>query len=313
MSQPLIPGLTASGELLPSGPDQPPGEPGIEVIYYTDPLCPWSWALEPQWRRLRYEIGDRLTWRYVMGGMIVNWESYHDQLNSVHNPSQMALQWYQVRQLTGMPVDERIWYDDPPSSSYPACLAVKSAERQGAAMGEAYLRQVREAVMLGRRNVARGEVLIELAEELAGDPPPGGTLDLEQFRDDLLGAAVRDAFHEDLREVRFRAISRFPTLDLKVGDRPRIALTGYRPYEAIREAIARLVPDLGPLRTPPGLVDLITCWRRVVDREVAEALRIEVPATRQLLESAAAAGLLQRDDLVPGGYRAPPPSGCDPG
>ena len=25
----------------------------LSIEYYTDPLCCWSWAFEPQWRRLR--------------------------------------------------------------------------------------------------------------------------------------------------------------------------------------------------------------------------------------------------------------------
>src|SRR3546814_17149873 len=47
--------------------------PGAEIVYFTDPLCSWSWALEPQWRRLLFTFGDRLYWRYRMGGMIPDW------------------------------------------------------------------------------------------------------------------------------------------------------------------------------------------------------------------------------------------------
>ena len=34
----------------------------------------------------------------------------------------------QTRHVSGMPIDDRIWLEDPPSSSYLACLAVKAAE-----------------------------------------------------------------------------------------------------------------------------------------------------------------------------------------
>ena len=36
----------------------------IEVVhtyYYTDPVCPWSWALEPALRKLAVEFGDSLS------------------------------------------------------------------------------------------------------------------------------------------------------------------------------------------------------------------------------------------------------------
>src|SRR4051812_28814571 len=65
-------------------------QPLVELTYYTDPLCPWSWAMEPHWRRLRFEFGGRIAWRYVMGGMVKDWRSYRDEINSVHRPSQMG-------------------------------------------------------------------------------------------------------------------------------------------------------------------------------------------------------------------------------
>ena len=61
--------------------------PAVDVIYYTDPLCSWSWAFEPVWRRLRYELGDQLAWRYRMGGMIPDWRHYADPLNDVASPA----------------------------------------------------------------------------------------------------------------------------------------------------------------------------------------------------------------------------------
>jgi predicted DsbA family dithiol-disulfide isomerase len=220
--------------------DPAPG-PAVDVTYYTDPLCPWSWALESQWRRITSECGGRLARRSVMGGMIADWRTYHDPVNTVHSPSQMAAHWYLVRRTTSVPLDERIWHEDPPASSFPACLAVKAAERQGAEAGEAYLHRLREAAMTGRRNIARGEVLLAIADELAGDPPPGLAFDVPTFRDDLVAPEVAQAFHQDLQEIRYRDIRRFPTLVLRAGDGPGIALVGYRPYEIIRDALEHLL------------------------------------------------------------------------
>jgi putative protein-disulfide isomerase len=238
--------MAALSAIPPDGAAGPAQGPAVDVTDYRDPLCPWSWALEPQWRRIRSEWGGRLVRRYVMGGMIADWRTFHDPVHSVHSPSQMAAHWYLVRRTTGVPLDERIWHEDPPASSYPACLAVKAAERQGPDAGEAYLRRLREAVMTGRRNIARGEVLLAVADELAGDPPPGLAFDALQFRDDLIAPEVAEAFHRDLQEIRYRDIRRFPTLVLRAGDGPGIALVGYRPYEVIREALAHLCPGLAP-------------------------------------------------------------------
>ncbi|HJT76416.1 MAG TPA: DsbA family protein, partial [Gemmataceae bacterium] len=122
-------------------PPDPPA-PAVYIDYYTDPLCSWSWALEPAWRRLRYEFGDRLAYRYRMAGMIPDWDHFADPMNAVHTPRQMAPHWFAVRQLSGMPLDERVWLEDPPASSFPACVAFEAAALQGPAAAERYLRRL---------------------------------------------------------------------------------------------------------------------------------------------------------------------------
>src|SRR6185312_7774677 len=114
-----------------------------------------------------------------------DWQSYCDPINSVSRPLQMAPLWFQVRRVSGMPIDEQIWLEDPPQSSYPACIAFKAAARQGPQYAEGYLRRMREGVMLERRNISRREVLMRIAEELAHDTVYHAGFDLEHFRQDL--------------------------------------------------------------------------------------------------------------------------------
>jgi hypothetical protein len=66
----------------------------VEITYYTDPLCCWSWAFEPQWRRLRYEYSGKIKWRYRMGGLLPDWSSFSDPMNDVSRPIQMGPFWY---------------------------------------------------------------------------------------------------------------------------------------------------------------------------------------------------------------------------
>jgi len=62
----------------------------VEIVYYTDPLCCWSWAFEPQWRRLQYKLRDKLSVRYCMGGLIADWKNFNDEVNSINRPAQMG-------------------------------------------------------------------------------------------------------------------------------------------------------------------------------------------------------------------------------
>ncbi len=254
--------------------------PDVEVTYFTDPLCSWSWAFEAVWRRLRYELAGRIAWRYVLGGLIPDWQSFSDPLHSVHRPAQMGPSWYEVRHLTGMPVDEMIWLEDPPASSYPACVAVKAAARQGATVEEAYLRRLREGVMLERRNIARREVLLELFGEVAGATPCG------RFRRDLGGEEALTAFREDLKDAGYRNIGRFPALVLRGTGGRAVLIVGYRPYPVLREALAAVAPGLAPVRTAADPVAYARHWGSITAAEVAEALARPAAEVAQALDQA---------------------------
>lgn len=254
----------------------------VQITYYTDPLCCWSWAFEPQWRRLQYAFGDQLVCTYRMAGMIAGWDDYEDPINAVSRPSQMGPIWVQAHHLSGMPIDARIWVDDPPASSYPACLAVKAAEQQARAAGARYLRRVREAVMRDARNVARREVLLALADELAADDRAAdvaGPFDAARFRDDLNAPAAQAALREDLKEARYREIGRFPTLTLHRPGHAGRLIVGYRPYEALLETLRHVAPELQPVRPTPDADAYRAFWGTVTERELAEATGPAAAAT----------------------------------
>ncbi len=153
---------------LPSNDESTTGADQLEIIYYTDPLCCWSWAMEPQLRRIQFEYNGQITWRYCMGGLLPGWNNYHDEINSVTRPIQMGPVWMHAGQLSGMPMDANIWMKDAPASSYPSCIACKSAFLQSNGAGIRYLRLLREAAMLEGKNIYRQEILGNVAERLAG-------------------------------------------------------------------------------------------------------------------------------------------------
>lgn len=214
--------------------------PAVEITYYTDPLCSWSWALEPQWRKLRDDFAGQIVWRYRMGGMIPEWGRFHDPVHDVGAPAQMGPHWLHVSQLSGVPIEPGIWQTDPPASSYPACLAVKAAELQGQEAGERYLRRAREAVMLEMRNIARREVLLELAGELEDDTPGG--FERAAFERAMRDGSALDAFRADLLATAEHGIGRFPALGFARPNAPNVLLVGYRPYDALVDALERAAP-----------------------------------------------------------------------
>jgi predicted DsbA family dithiol-disulfide isomerase len=205
----------------------------VDIAFYTDPLCCWSYAMDIQLQKLVNEYGEKMTVRHCMGGMIPDWNNYNDEVNAVTRPIQMGPVWMEASHRSGVYMYDRIWKEDPPASSYPACIAVKCAGLQSENFEYEYLRLVRKAVMKHGKNIARNSVLFEVAESM---PVP---FDAKQFREDLLSGAGKPAFHKDLEEVRSRQIFRFPTLTISSAGQGMI-ITGYKTFEHLRDIINKI-------------------------------------------------------------------------
>ena len=212
----------------------------VAIVCYTDPLCCWSWGMQPQLQRLMEEHPGQITIEYCMGGLIPSWEEFSDPLNSIQNPSQMGPMWMQAGHLTGRPIDDMVWISDPPSSSYPACIAVKTAQMQSPEAGKQLLFRLSEAVMENRKNISKTEVIAEVAEALGNDHPE--IFDFARFKKEYNGDQSREAFRGDLQKVKLNKIGRFPTFTISNANDQGVIITGYRPYEALVEAIRQVVP-----------------------------------------------------------------------
>jgi putative protein-disulfide isomerase len=208
----------------------------LDVTYYTDPLCCWSWAMEAHWRKVQDKFCDVISVRYCMGGLIESWNNYCDTENAVSKPIQMGPVWMQAAHIGNVAIDNALWVKDPPASSYLACVAIKSAFMQSFLIGEQFLRLLRKEVMENGKNISKLSIIQSLAVFFQNQH---SDFDLARFNDDLLNGSGNQAFANDLQEVRYRNISRLPSLSISNGERG-ILLTGYRPYEAILEAVEKL-------------------------------------------------------------------------
>jgi len=241
----------------------------VAVTYYTDPLCCWSWAMEPQWRRFRFEYQKNVQWRYCMGGLIPGWENFSDPVHAVSRPAQMGPLWMEAAHLSGMPIQNKIWTFDPPASSYPACLAVKCAEDQSFAAGEAYLRLVREAIMIREKNISAKQILIELAEELSS--VDSSILNVEQFTADMVNGVGLEKFRSDLNEVRTKNIRRFPALVFRRKGHAPLLLQGYRPYVVWLDLMNQLAPDF-KRKECTDIEEYRAYWPHLLEREEKEVM-----------------------------------------
>jgi predicted DsbA family dithiol-disulfide isomerase len=151
----------------------------VHTYYYTDPVCPWSWALEPALRKLSVEFGDSLSVTFVMCGMA----------REVGDPGHLVGEMLEASAESGMPVDVRLWLAGAPRSSHPACLAVKAVSEQGDPAP--YLRRLREGLQCRRRKLDTADALVEEARSVPG-------LDVARLRLGLASHGVLEAFAADL-------------------------------------------------------------------------------------------------------------------
>jgi putative protein-disulfide isomerase len=198
----------------------------VEVYYYTDPACPWSWALEPALRKLIDKRDESLRLKYVMCGMA----------KEFGEPVAVVGEILDALAASGMPVDPRLWLSGPPRSSHPACIAVKAAAEQGDP--GPYLRRLREGFMGRRRKLDGAEALVEEARAVGG-------IDLERFAIDLRSHAILEAFGADLELARAvppehyadgEGRVKLPSLEFRSEDGQVHGVYGYAPLEALRAA-----------------------------------------------------------------------------
>ena len=222
------------------------------MTYYTDPACPYSWAAEPAVRRLLVEFAGGLTITYVMGGLA---REFRRPLETMRHVMDAAAE-------SAMPTDPRLWLDAPPSSSYPACQAVKAAAEQG--LDVPYLRVVREGLMVDRRKLDTADALIDAARRVPG-------LDVERFAIDLRSHAIAEAFGADLERARAAARDGeprvpFPSFEVR-GDGDEVHWL-YDSTDAAR--LRRVALDAGGDPQPlPDVLGAVRRFGRIATPEVA--------------------------------------------
>ncbi len=274
--------------------------PVLEVVEYTDPVCPWAWGSEPKFRRLRGLLAGRARWRPVYGLLF-------DEEEDDPAPDPAAeTAWYaryveEISTHTGAPHAARLGW--VAASSRPASLAAVAALRQGDAVAGAVLRRLRESVFLLGEPADTPERVRAALRCLPG-------LDEAALISDLTSRQVIGRLSADRAEARsplpevvgLSGPAPHPGAAKEAGDGYRYALPtlvfsgpagcrvvpGWRPLEEYLAAVAAVAPGLRP-RPDDALVDADEALERhlsltVTDLELLTGGR-RPPAGAVLVES----------------------------
>ena len=282
-----------------------------ELVQYDDPLDPRGWVLEPTRRRLALAFPD-LEWTVRPAGMVESWEDY-DGAEVEGGRAGMAAACARMSEQYGMPIDEYLWFDDPPTSSWPACRAIAAAGLQAAGDGDAVdgpeaaarlLRACREATFARRASLSDPARLREVVEAVPGVDSDALWAAVGDGRaDDAFDAAREDAAGEDAPGVE-RAAGRcaLPTLVVRDGGEA-LGVSGIGDFEDYTDAVTT-VTGRAPRESTPDV-------GAVLDRFSPEGwlARVELAhLTGQPVEDteAAAAALVEAGDVVEETFAAEP-------
>lgn len=262
----------------------------IMAEYFTDPLCSWSWGNEPHYRKLREEFGDQIQWRHRLGGLIERWSG---------DAKEMARHQEEASMKTEMPVDSSFWIENPPTSSHPACIAVKAAGLQGADLEDAYLRRIREGFLTEKRQLDNKEALLKLAGEIPG-------ISIDRLRMDIDSDAAKLAFSEDweaarspVPEARDTTVTEgrlrysFPALLITNDSGEHRILDGDNTYEDYITAIKELSPEI-KRGTPPDIETFIRKYRHAATIEVCVVCEVSREEAENTLEKLVNASIVSK-------------------
>ncbi|MFF3448698.1 DsbA family protein [Streptomyces sp. NPDC002667] len=253
----------------------------VEVVEYTDPLCPWAWGSEPVFRGLRAALAGRVRWRRAYCVL------FEDDDDPPPDPAAETA-WYaryveDIGAHTGAPRARRL--SRVAASSWPSSLVAKAAERQGEEVAERVLRRLRESVFV------RGEPADTAALALSAVRGVPG-LDRERLAADAASATVREAVRADRSEAR-RPVAEvlsvrggsphpgaaketaegghryaLPTLLVRAPAGRRV-VPGWRPYEEYAAAFEELSPGLPTRPARPAAAEALARYRSLTGPEAA--------------------------------------------
>ncbi len=213
-------------------------EKRIKITHFTDPLCFWCYAMEPEMRKIRVLLDECLDYRIVMGVLSSDVSEFigHDEESALrYEFFRMTLVDHlsQAATMIGMPFATEYLFANSPEDmvSFPLSLACSAMKVTDEHFAEPYLRRMRECVFAEGRTLSKVDEQVDLAGEFP--------VDAELFRQNLESDAASSALQADLDECQKYGVTVFPSLLMEYGE-SRIMVRGYSSYDGFKQAIGQL-------------------------------------------------------------------------
>jgi predicted DsbA family dithiol-disulfide isomerase len=196
----------------------------VQLIAWSDYLCPWCYNAAVRLRRLEDDLGDELA---------LEWRTF--LLRPYPDPTRTLEQFRAYTQSWTRPASEpdagtfRVWASDdgPPSHSVPPHLVAKAAASVGREAFRAMHERLLHAYFAENRDITRAETLLALWREVG--------LPDESFTRAGEDETLREVVDQHNDAVR-REVTGVPAVMMVGNDTP---IVGAMPYESYRRWIER--------------------------------------------------------------------------
>ena len=208
---------------------------------FTDPMMGLSYEQEPVYKKLAEHYGDRLIFKYVMSGLVRDVSDFMLP-EELALPAEEGIRVYNRRlaqiykseeSIGGLPInmDGFCLFDAEHRSSYPLCIAYKTAQLCDPDKADQYLYRLRRAIIAETRQTTLKEELVTVARDVG--------IDEDVFLRHYEDSSAMKAFQEDLQYTRSLGIRSLPCCLAQCGDHFVITsgMLGFDGFSAIIERI----------------------------------------------------------------------------
>ena len=215
-----------------------PMDKKLIIEHFTDPLCFWCYAMEPEVRKIRVLLDDQLEYRIVMGVLsadvhdIIGYDADAEVRYELRRAA-IAAHLKDAGQKIGMPLslDNMLARGPEDLVSMPLSLAYCAMCMIDETIAEAYLRRMRECVYAEGKSLSTTEEQVRLASEFP--------VDVDQFRSNLQSDEAAAILQQGIDKCQLYGVAAFPTLLMHWGDK-HLATQGYYDFDALKQAISQV-------------------------------------------------------------------------
>ncbi len=208
-------------------------EKKIDMYYFTDPLCSHCWALDAVLTRFKWEYKEYINVITVLGAMIED-DNHYDDLNGPEAKEQVS-HWEQVGMFYHIPINGKIWRNDPITSSFPSSIAYLLIKKQNDELATKFLRMVREGAFVFEKNIAKREVLETMINDLG--------LDAKTILDKSFSEEGKELLSQNLKPMEELGVTGFPTVVMVNDKHEGIKVVGSRTLEVYKKALIKLLGE----------------------------------------------------------------------